>query len=280
MSPDTYAVRGAARLNSKLSVKDLGEWELGIKEACAHLGLAMPKEPTASAGLELTLERMLLELRDDLGDEKAALSILFGTNDFLSQMAKKFPRGGEVRLVASAMPDGSVMAWLRSDKAKLGRMAARALESASEGLGRRLMSRLAAVNASRQGGLQLEEMAHLERAQDLWSDLPGFDQLPSAAVVGLDKGHPVAKWLKGTSERFSAARRASDEEEGAWKEGVISLFEHAPLAFANLGSSFEVWSDFKPESLLGRLQELTNDAPTTIQRAPMRARQMATPKRS
>lgn len=279
MPLESQAIRGAARVNSKLSVKDLDDWARGIKESCAHLGLSTPKAPTACAALEMTLDRMLLELRDDLGEEKEALAILFGTNDFLSQMSKKFPRGGEVRLSASSLPDGSVMAWLRSDKAKLGRMASRQLELGAEGLGQRLLPRLASVNISRQGGLLLEEDAHLSQSQALWGDLEAFDHLPSVSVVGMDKGHAVAKWLKGASERFAMASRASDEEDGSWKEGVESLFDHSPKAFAALGSCFEVWSDFKPESLISRLQELNVDAPAATTRAP-RARHVQTLQRS
>lgn len=268
MAIETQASRGSARLNSKFSAKDLGDWDLGIKEACDHLGLSAPKSPTAKAVLELSLERMLIELRDDLGEEREALSILFGNNDFLSQMAKKFPRGGEIHLCANSFPDGSVIAWLRSDKAKLGRMAAMALEAHSEGLGQRLMPKLSVANISRQGGLELEEASHLDKSQKMWGDLIEMEQMPPSSVAGLDTGHAIAKWLKGCSERYAFARQAGDEDEGVWKDGVVCQGDVSPKVFAEMGSAFEVWSDFRPESLLSRLSELTAEAaPATPKRA-------------
>ncbi|MFM9943721.1 MAG: hypothetical protein ACKVQB_00665, partial [Bacteroidia bacterium] len=164
----------------------------------------------------------------------------------------KFPTGGELSLMASSFPDGSAMCWLRSDKAKLGRMAALSIEARSEGLGRRLMAKLSVVNISRQGGLELEEGAHLGRATASWNDLVAMEQLPAACVSGMDKGHAIAKWLKGTSERYSMARRANDEDDGEWKHGVLCPSGQSPKIFADMGASFAdlIYYRFQPSKVL------------------------------
>lgn len=248
------AENAAERLTSKLSQKDLADWGICMDEASSHFGFERPAEPTASALLDLSLERMLLELRDDLGDERDALAILFGNNDFMGEMARRFPRGGRIGARASLMDDASVLAWFTSDKAKLGRMAAEALERRMGGLGQRLLPKLSVANLAKQGGLELEELAHLEAAQGMWRERGAIDNIPSTTVVGLPNGHALSKWFRACSERLSVAKRACDDEAGHWKSGVDSSDGWTPLEYANVGSCFELWSDFRPEALLERLE--------------------------